>query len=387
MIKCLYCERSEFESGKGSNEHAILSSLGGKKTSRNICCVSCNKRLGDEIDKGLANEFVFISNFLNITTGRKKKAKTIKNAGSIDGFDFELKSGGSPYISKVTGNTLPADGNAIKMSFQARNPEEALKLMEQFALSNGKSLDDVVDTSVKVTTTYDIPKVMGSFRLGGEPFFRSVCKMMVTYLATLCDSERLRDGSFEKVIDYITGKATQRVEVSFDYNTNFPELKWGSEFYHQIFIWADPKEKLVFCGLKLFNHINLSCVLSRSWEGGEIKRYHAVDPISSQSVDCDADFGCKTINDLVEERGYDEKQFEQVLGRLITSVINQQQIKARENNFNEAIKYALASTGTQDLTTENLDKFINTVLQYLEAQMFNGAFEQTLTLEQLKQLK
>lgn len=221
MINCIYCKTEYFEVGKGSEEHAILSSLGGKKASRNICCQKCNNSLGDEIDKVISDEFSFISNFANIKTGRNKPPKTIKNAGIMSESEFELKPGGLPHFSKVKFESNEIDENSVQGKFVARSPDEAIRLMEAFVKKHGKSIDDLKDVNVRLVSDYDIPKVQGSLKLGGELFFRSITKMMLTYLATLSHHSRLRDGSCDKAIAYIKGECNQDFKVTHDYISEF----------------------------------------------------------------------------------------------------------------------------------------------------------------------
>ena len=321
MITCLYCQIAKFQVGKGSEEHVILSSIGGKKASRNICCQKCNNKLGDQIDKTLSEEFSFISNFINIKTGRNKPAKTIKNAGVMNGQYFDLKPGGTPHYSNIKFDQSVKD-KTIDASFSARSPEEALRLMGQFVKSHGKTLDDLKNTSVKDISDYNIPQVSGTLNLGGDLFFRSIAKMMLTYLATLCNHYKLRVGSVDDLIDYITGQSSDKNKLSFDYNTEFPDKKIEAEIYHQIFIWADPVSKLVFCGLKLFRFISFSAVLSNSWEGGEIKESHLIDPITGYSTDFEFDFNDMNISQLVDSMGYDKTQFKSAINNLMATVRN-----------------------------------------------------------------
>ncbi|WP_084185060.1 HNH endonuclease [Desulfonatronum thiodismutans] len=95
-LKCIYCNKNDFDEGKGSREHVILSSLGGRKMSRNICCVVCNNQLGEAIDEPTSKDLVALSNSAGITTGRDKESPTIKNVAMIEGQSLDLKSGGKP---------------------------------------------------------------------------------------------------------------------------------------------------------------------------------------------------------------------------------------------------------------------------------------------------
>lgn len=386
VINCLYCQTTKFEIGKGSEEHVILSSIGGKKSSRNICCQKCNNELGDEIDKTLSEEFSFISNFINIKTGRNKPPKTIKNAGVMNGQVFDLKPGGTPHYSKIKFDQTVKD-NTVQANFSARSPEEALRLMEQFAKSHGKTIDDLKNASVKDISDYNIPQVSATLSLGGDLFFRSIAKMMLTYLATLCDQSKLRDGSVNDLIDYITGKLSEKNTLSFDFNTEFPNKLIESEMYHQIFIWADPISKLVFCGLKLFRFINFSAVLSDSWEGGEIKRSHVIDPITGSSTDFEFNSNDLTVNQLVESMGYDKTQFKSAINDLISTIRNIQHENATDTAIEKAISSAFANQNFDDLTNENLHEFVETIINQFKAHVFKGEAIQGLSLEQLKQLK
>jgi len=205
MINCIYCAEVTFEEGQGSKEHAILSSLGGKKASRNICCQTCNKELGDEIDKVVSESFSLITNFLDVKTdrGTESKTKTIKNIGIMNGIELELKPGGVPHYSEAKLEISSIDKHSVRANISARSPQEATKLMESFAKKYGKSVDDLKDINISLNSNYDIPQVHGKIQLGGELFFRSIAKTMLTYLATLCKPLRLRDGSFDEIIDYI----------------------------------------------------------------------------------------------------------------------------------------------------------------------------------------
>ncbi|EMC4027169.1 hypothetical protein VDT04_003488 [Vibrio cholerae] len=387
MISCIYCSTEKFKEGQGSEEHAILSSLGGKKASRNICCQKCNNSLGDDIDKVVSEEFAFISNFANIKTGRKKAPKTIKSAGVMSDLEFELKPGGLPHFSKVKFESNEIDENSVQGSIVARSPEEAIRLVEAFAKKHGKSIDDVKDANIRLVSDYDIPKVQGTLKLGGEPFFRSITKMMLTYLATLCHHSRLRDGSFDEAIAYIKGDSNQELQVTHDYVSEYPKTELDNEISHLIFVFADPKTGVVFCGLRLFGYLQFSAKLTETWSGGEIKKCHQVDPVSGETLDFDLESLPVSINELALNMGNDSEKFEQAINSLMSAVFKAQQKAAIARTTEQAIEEAFAKQNFEDLTEDNLGEFVETIVGHVKAQMFRGTVTQEVSIEQLKRMK
>lgn len=386
MINCIYCNLNQFEEGKGSEEHVILSSLGGRKSSRNICCINCNNELGDEIDSKLSSELVFFTNLLNIKTGRKKSSKTIRNVGVMDGREFDLKPGGSPYFSKSEFEKNITE-KGIEAYFSARNPEEALKMIQQFTSKQCKTPDDLIDAHIKIHSNYDMPQIDGTLRLGEPTFFRSIAKMMLTYLATLCDQRRLRNGSFDQCIGYIKGDKEAKIQISFDYNNEFPSSNRDLTMFHQVFVWADPKTGVVFSGISLFRFINVSCILTRSWSGGEIRKAHIIDPINSVSYDLDASFDEENPNILAENMGYDRSQFSNAIDNLMSETMRIQKETSNRKMIREAVSLAISSQNVEELNQDNINSIIQKILLYIAAQNCGGSISESLTLEQLKNLK
>lgn len=188
IISCIYCLNGNFEKGKGSLEHVILSSLGGRKSSRNICCESCNNRLGKEIDEPLSEALSFFSTMLDITTGRNKPAPTQKMIGEHEGKKFDIFSGGLVKYSKSDVGITEADGKA-EICISANSEEEALKILSGVLKKYNKTIDDFTDLEAKSVKSY-IPSIHQRLQLGGEEQLRSIAKTALTYIATFVSPER-----------------------------------------------------------------------------------------------------------------------------------------------------------------------------------------------------
>ncbi len=283
MLSCVYCEEEFFEEGKGSFEHVILSSLGGRKGSNNICCESCNNRLGRDVDKSTSDQLLFISNMLGVKTGRNKSIKAISNVGEMNGRSFDLKSGMIPFFSKMKFEQIKFD-NKVKAKIGARNKKELFVALNKFYSKYNKKIDDMNNEQVRISADYNIPEVTGTVSLGGELFFRSIAKMMLTYLATICSPSIFRSGVVDSVIKFVNGNDGVKVHVYHDYMSKYPKNKLSGPFSHMIFIYSFRESNRLYCGFRLFGHFQFGLILSDEWNGGDIHHCYEIDPICGKAL-------------------------------------------------------------------------------------------------------
>ncbi|MCC8993290.1 MAG: HNH endonuclease [Candidatus Contendobacter sp.] len=281
---CIYCQENSFDPGKGSEEHAILSSLGGRKASRNICCQECNKKLGDEIDKPFADEFAFFSTMLDITTGRNKDAPTHKEAVEHDGLAFDMKPGGVFKLSKASVALKDQPDGSSEISITAGSQAQALALIEQVLKKYGKSIDDFQSLEAKSVKSY-LPKMHKKISLGGSKQFRAVAKMLLTYLATLVSPERLRNGTFNDVVAYINGNNDTFSGVNFGSRVLLPANPQISDINHRAFIIASSEKRLAVGVLELFGYIKYTVELTSAWDGPDISKVYLIDPVDCVNQD------------------------------------------------------------------------------------------------------
>lgn len=288
MPLCIYCQENSFDPGKGSEEHAILSSLGGRKASRNICCEECNNRLGDEIDKPFSEEYAFFSTMLGITTGRNKEAPTHRAAVEHDGLAYDLKSGGAYKLSKALVSLEDQPDGTSCVSITAGSEEQALALIEQVLKKFGKTIDDFQSIEAKSVKSY-LPTEHKRLALGGILQFRAVAKMLLTYLATLVSPERLRSESFRAVTAFINGCDNEFSGANIGSRVMLPDDPRISDINHRAFIFASNEKHLVVGVLELFGNINYSVELTSTWDGPDISKVYVIDPINHSSKEVNAD--------------------------------------------------------------------------------------------------
>lgn len=274
-MTCIYCGNLL---GEGSDEHIILSSLGGRKQSKNICCHDCNTRLGGTIDKDFADRIQFLSNQIGLTTGRNKPAPTLRRVGT--GI-FNLPPDGPPELAKATveEQTNPETGDKT-IQISARSLDEAKRLVDGQLKRFGLDAKNVMIVA-KEKSTY-IPEFQIRLEIHPQDF-RSIAKMILNYLAVKVAPERIRDGNFAEIIGFIDKGVELPVNwITPDYVNDFPETANASPFNHRVFVFASNTDKAAFGLLELFGHLRFSCLLSERWNGPEVSSVYIVDPIEAQ---------------------------------------------------------------------------------------------------------
>jgi hypothetical protein len=283
VILCLYCEQESFQQGKGSKEHAILSALGGRKISRNVCCERCNRKLGNEIDEPLTKDFSFFTTMLGITTGRDKQAATHKRAVTFGGKAYNLKPTGNFELSKAEVEISEENGE-VNIAFDAKDERQAIKILEQTLARYGLSPKDFESLPAK-EVRYPAPKMTQAIKLGGEAQGRSIAKMMLTYLATMLSPQRLRGSSFDPFIAYIKGDQASYEFLSYDFTTLLPETPRFGAGNHRLFTFASGEARKVVSVLELFGHLRWSAILTDLWNVPNMGKVYVVNPVTKEQAE------------------------------------------------------------------------------------------------------
>ncbi len=322
MLPCVYCTSEEFEPGKGSEEHAILSALGGRKSSRNICCVTCNNMYGREIDVFLSEAFHFFCTMIGVKTGRGQDAPIHERILTIGNETYDLLPGGKNRLSanKVTF----ADGeDASKVSIMARDEATALRLMNQALGKYGKDVQDLATlTGTSVTHYPDPMQVELSI---GQECYRSIAKMALTYAATLMDAQRLRGEAFAKIKSFIKGENTINDQVRIEAASVFPDAPKIDDVNHRLFFFASAEKKQAVVLVELFGHFRFSVVLTDAWTGISVAKAHVINPVTHERTDMDLPFS-DLIFQTVQKQS-DAQQIDAITRAISTvgAVINKRQ--------------------------------------------------------------
>lgn len=362
IISCIYCPNGSFEKGKGSLEHVILSSLGGRKSSRNICCESCNNRLGKEIDEPLGEALGFFSTMLDITTGRNKPAPTQKMIGEHKGNKFDIYSGGLIKYSKSDVDIKEADGKA-EVSISANSEQEALKILSGVLKKYDKTIDDFTDLEAKSVKSY-VPSIHQRLELGGEEQLRSIAKTALTYMATFVAPERLRNGDFESIIQYINEEGIENDFVSFS-TAPFPVLvQVDPAIKHRLIVAASETNKKANAVLELYGNIRFFVTLTDKWSGPSVSNMYTIDPVSKESEELETSHSEGIFNlshsDIVDHEGFkqsvsnviqcfQDRQMNEVLSKITEKAIERYMV-GKGDYITEEMISSLASEVALEFT-------------------------------------
>jgi hypothetical protein len=377
-MKCLYCGNLII---KKSNEHIILSSLGGKKKSKNICCGKCNGDLGNLLDKDIADQLNFFSNQINLVTGRGKPAPVLKNLDSGKGYKVDILPGGKPFLSEPKIEITDSNGMRT-LSIQARTVAEAKKLIEDNITRLGLKLEDIQDMDATLYSEYTKP-IDFNLSIGGPIHFRSIAKMMLNYFGTKVDPDRIRNGQFDKIISYITiGKDFPDNRINHDYFSEFPLTPFHGDFTHRLFVFSNKDEKIVYGLLELFNHIRFSCILTDIWDGPNIGHVYIVNPVLHKSYESKSDLPKTITKSSLLNRTIDLNLFLDAQNKLFRTINSVQKRNIIEGITRDTGKNIFGKEG-ELITQEMLTTFIKEVSEKFVQSMFRIDSNKTIKIKDL----
>lgn len=284
-LSCIYCGASlEIP----SKEHVLLNALGGRKTTRTICCRTCNNTFGSAIDRELALQLQFMNNQLGAKTGDGKQTSTIRNVKLEEGLTIHLAPELRPELAKGEIQEEKNEyGELIGSKIIAKSMEDAKHLIE--AAQKKYNLTDEQVQSFTVEERYEYVQIPEDFHfsIGGKDHFRALAKMLLNLLCSKTDPNRLRTEAFREIREMISGTDHELNSnwVRHCYNLEFPNTESIGEFQHRLFVFTTQATKLAYGLIELFGCLKFSCILSEHWEGPTLGFMYSVDPLTGKSLD------------------------------------------------------------------------------------------------------
>jgi len=282
-MKCIFCENEL--SPQTKPEHILLSSLGGRKTTRQVDCTTCNETFGNLIDNAMGEQIKVLRNMLQLESGTGALSPALKKikAGK-DTINF--RNDGKPeLVAKPFTVTKNADGTE-NIEIIARTPEELKKTVAHLAAYLHRPVDEVEKmlTMAKAKRVVMRPgEVHHQLAFGGPEVLRSNVKSCLALWTLAVGNEEVKsvryeaprrfvlegDEAFSKIWAHLDSRDLPRVE---EYVARF------GKFFNLIYVASDAAGRVI-AHFTLYNVIGWHIVLAEAGGAPNAKIALASNPL------------------------------------------------------------------------------------------------------------
>lgn len=335
-LKCIYCKQEIWHPTK---EHIIPYALGGRYSSNDIVCRSCNEQLGHKVDSVLISwvPFVWARNLFSLKG----------QSGDIPCFEVEDTEGRAyiaepgwrlrPKIDKplrIIHEIITDRGVTRKIIIMAPDEDTALRKASQAKKAWLHHLrrqgHRVRESDVKtwlgevkrnIIRPFGFKPQCADFGIQDE-HYRAIAKIAFEYVATKLAREEIVAPEFDVIREFIlcgTLKSDDYWKLFLaDYRDIYTvwESQKPSPFFHRVTIYCNKDTKNVIGLVELFGRVRVAIVLSWQYEG----RTMAHCLIEYPPMEAEARY---------EE--HDLKQFDPILTEMIAQLSQEQFDKTKQD--------------------------------------------------------
>lgn len=274
---CIYCGALL---GPDTREaHVIPSALGGKLSSRRICCSGCNNAVSG-IENGLCRVLRGLTAMAGVRTGRGKKAPSLLMADPQHG---PLEAwGGHPKFLGTPPKVQPRHDGQVRFKIFAADLDSAAFDMAHLLRRLGKTPDDleagrlVTLTASERITFLDHPwEFDASFDVDehARVFVKMALELLAVHRPVLARRPELRD------LAAFVRSGAGSVNVSADTMTPGP-LGTMRPFWRSCEVWSAGRD--LIAKVALFGAYSVSVALTPEWRGEPVTAAQVVDPVAGQ---------------------------------------------------------------------------------------------------------
>lgn len=164
-----------------SEEHMLLSALGGSLKSLDLVARSTNNKLGHTIDAALMRAVQFLRLIFDARSVDGNAAAPLKGLRGGDGKKYGLLSGGKPELGQPTATFTKKEDGSVQVHAEVRTLEEAEKLLRRKLEGLGADAKSMVETLHK-RKSVPVPPLEVSLAFGPDEY-RCIAKMACNLLA------------------------------------------------------------------------------------------------------------------------------------------------------------------------------------------------------------
>ena len=273
-----YCCNAPIKDENKSSEHIILNACGGRLKSDKLLCKDCNSLFGTRFDSHLAKSTNALANLLMINRD-KGEPRPIRTKNSTTKEPYYLALGGKPIPAKPKIKRYEKDGQK-RLDITAHSTEELEKVLKglkrkhpnldiEGALKAAKSRKVMDDGS------YDID---GS--IGGQEVFKSIAKSMINFYIHCNGHPKF----VKPLIPYLLGK--DEMDVVWMHYPDQPIFKPDTgEVSHVLKVVGNPKEKILYGYMELFNTHCFLVRLNSDYDGEDFNADYVYEVLTEKELD------------------------------------------------------------------------------------------------------
>lgn len=347
MKICILC-KSQFDPHNTKPEHILLDCLGGKKTTTQVICSSCNEKSGTTIDNSIGEAVKEIRNLLNLRSGSGDPAPTLKGIALASGRKIDLLPGGVPDDSKVLYVRSKNESGETNLKLGVFTMERLAQFIDQFAKGVGISGDDFIKLLGSKDLQIEIQRIDESvpmnFAFGTDEHILAVSKMCLTLWGATLGNPELHQQSYQQiekaVYDYINFKIKPKFEIArtdgriFE-KLNLPQGDWG-EVFNILYISSNHLGD-VRGFFRLYNTFNFYIDLARNSNHLNRSALLISNPESRNWIfEPDFDLGM-SFDDLWPQGPADVSLLKAAIGRIMTYSYKKQGEEYRQRIISDAV--------------------------------------------------
>ena len=277
----------------GSDEHILLSALGGRLHSRDILCSKCNtERYSTTLDSELASSLGYFTTALNVLPGRRGEPPPFRGMHLPDGTPIALQPGGQLVRSKIQfSQQLQPDGKT-HVFINAGEPSMGKPLratLEGVARKANKTPEELLQGAKLEFISEYANNVKLSIGIGDPAHLRAIAKMGITYAAYHLGTDIVRQPQFDAIRSFVVSGAGKDLGlVGWANADDFPDLEGlhaQEPPNHKLVLSCNPDTGLVSCFVELFGAFCFRVLLSEQWSGRRFTAAYSQDPLTGERME------------------------------------------------------------------------------------------------------
>lgn len=315
MKNCYLCGCAITTENK-TKEHIIPNALGGKLTSFDIICKSCNSKTGEGMDSNFINS-IQKTNLMSLLNINRDRGVNPSIEGQDEEYLYVLEW--NQKLQRLEGKrreNKPLDNseNGI-IRFEDITPKQAKSILEKLKLTYPEINVEEQLSKINWSTPYWRDDVKINITLERPNDIRALVKIAINYFL-------FKGGSVSDIQDGINFLIGKDIERYIAFLIQDEKVYTEGEVSHTIFLSGNPNDRFLYCYINLFSVYSYVVLLNVNYGGKLIQEQYVYDlkgqnEIQGRNLDYifTQDQLCEHINSYSIESVFDnmEKKITQII--------------------------------------------------------------------------